>query len=214
MAKAARVLKKLTFLTLGAAATAIAVGAVRSWSLRWGADPLEEGGYLPGDELMAYADHQSTRAITIRSGPARIWPWLVQIGQDRGGFYSYDWLENLLGLDIHSVDEIDADLQNLEVGDTIALANGVTLEVAQLEPENYLVLRGKSAGDLPEPPFQFTWSFTLRQSAPARTRLIVRERYRYLGPIAPVIVEPASLASFVMSRRMLLGIKERAESDD
>ncbi|WP_142117842.1 SRPBCC family protein [Rarobacter faecitabidus] len=214
MGKATRAFRNLTLLTIGAAATAAVLGAVRSWSLRWGTDPLEEGGYLPGDELMAYADHQSTRAVTIRTSPARIWPWLVQLGQDRGGFYSYDWLENLIGLDIHSLDEISDELQHLEVGDHVSLADGVTLAVADLESDSHLVLHGVADSGRPALPFDFTWSFILRRSAPARTRLIVRERYRYLGPLAPVIVEPASLVSFVMSRKMLIGIKERAEALD
>ncbi|GAA2517996.1 SRPBCC family protein [Rarobacter incanus] len=213
MAKAARTFKNLTFLAIGSIAGAVALGGLRAWSLRWGADPLEEGGYLPGDEAMAYADHQSTRAITIRTAPSRVWPWIAQIGTGRAGFYSYDWLENLCGLDIHSADKIVPDLQGIAVGDTVSLAKGVDLQVAELEPESHLVLTGTGVDDK-KMPFEFSWAFVLHQQAPARTRLIVRERYRYLGPLAAAIVEPVSLVSFLMSQRMLTGIKARAEATD
>ncbi|SNS65879.1 hypothetical protein SAMN06309944_1195 [Micrococcales bacterium KH10] len=214
MASARRIIGRT--LIAGAVMTAAAASAIalRSWSGRWGTDVLEEGGYLPGDEFLGRADHQTTRAIEIRTAPARIWPWLAQLGYGRGGFYSYDWLENLVGMNLHSAEHIEARWQDLNVGDHIALADGALLEVVALQPESHLVLRGGSSDVPGTVPFDFTWAFVLRQTSDARTRLIVRERYTYHRAAAPLMVEPVSMVSFLMSTKMLRGIKERAESVD
>ena len=192
----------------------LAVGSLpllRTWSLQWGTTEAELDTILPGDDLLPIADHQSTRAVSIRATAEQVWPWLVQLGQGRGGFYSYDWLENLAGLDIRSTDRIEPHLQTLAVGDLVALAEGFTLEVAVLEPGRSLVLRSPlGAPEAAGPPFRFTWSFTLLPGA-VGTRLVVRERYAYLKRSAVLVVEPASMVSFLMSQQMLRGIRERAE---
>ena len=86
------------------------------WMARWGATDQESDGSLPGDDLIANPDLIATRAITIAPRAERVWPWVVQLGQGRGGFYSYDWLENLVGCDIHSADRIVPQWQAVTVG--------------------------------------------------------------------------------------------------
>ncbi|MDX6402237.1 MAG: hypothetical protein QOF27_2843 [Gaiellaceae bacterium] len=178
--------------------------------LRWGATEAEIADLQPGDELIVDANVTATRAITVRRSPDAIWPWLAQLGQGRAGFYSYDALENLLGFDIHSADHVVPDWQQLEVGDEVRLTATVGLKAAIVEPGRALVLQG----DLPiarRPPFDSTWAFILCEQPDGTTRLLSRERYGYKRWWAPFVVEPTQAMSFVMSRKMLLGIRDRAE---
>ena len=178
---------------------------LRPWHLRWGATDEEAEGRMPGDELIADPTLVSTRAVTIAAGPDQVWPWLVQLGQGRGGFYSHDWIENLIGLQIHSADRILAEHQRLEIGDRVALApDGSGLDVERLEPGRLLLLREPSGG--------WTWTFLL-QPLNGSTRLVVRNRWTTAG--APLsfrlymaFIDPAA---FVMETKMLQGIRERAE---
>ena len=94
----------------------------RPWHLRWGANAHECGMSLPGDDLIVSPDLTATRAITVRASADQVWPWIVQLGQGRGGFYSYDFLENLAGCDIHSADHIVPGWQDVGVGDEVRLA--------------------------------------------------------------------------------------------
>jgi hypothetical protein len=179
--------------------------------LRWGASNDEVSVVLPGDDLLPTPNLTATRSATIAATPGQVWPWIAQLGQGRGGFYSYDWLENLVGADIHSVDTILAEFQHPEVGASFRLAPEVALRVALVEPDRALVLRGGiPIGDM-RPPYDFTWAFTLRNLPDGSTRLVVRERYTYTHWWAAMLVEPTGVISFVMTRRMLRGIKERAE---
>jgi hypothetical protein len=154
----------------------------------------------------------TTRAITVRATVADVWPWIAQLGQGRGGLYSYDRIENLLGCDIHSADRIHPEWQAVQVGDEVRLAPEMALIVAVADPPRALVLRG---GDLPmgslRSPFDFTWAFTLHPVPGVGTRLVVRERYAYRSWWAALLVRPTSLVSAVMSRRMLRGIRDRVE---
>jgi len=193
----------------GAAAAYGLVG--RPWQLTWGATREESKEPLPGDHLIAIADLTSTRAITIRTSADRVWPWIAQLGQGRAGFYSYDFLENLVGCDIHSADRIVPEWQNVALGDEIRLAPEVGLTVALLEQGRSLVLRGGISMGNTASPYDFTWAFTLRDGPDDTTRLLVRERYGYSRPWAWLIVEPAEAVSFVMSQKMLRGIRDRAE---
>jgi hypothetical protein len=195
---------------IGGAAAAYVLVA-RPWHLRWGATGQEYDAPLPGDELIANADLKATRAITIHASAARVWPWIAQMGQGRGGFYSYDFLENLVGCNIHSADRIVPEWQNVAVGDEVRLAPEVGLVVALLEPGRSLALRGGIPIGKTAPPYDFTWAFALRDQPDETTRLLVRERYAYTRPWARLIVEPAEAISFVMSQKMLRGIKGRAE---
>ncbi|GIF01780.1 SRPBCC family protein [Paractinoplanes rishiriensis] len=125
------------------AATAAAYSPpARRWYLTYGASGEEVGQVLPGDELLPDPDLLSTRAVTIEAAPATVWPWLVQMGSGRGGAYAFDWLENLLGLDMHSADEILPEFQCLAVGDLVSLAPEMSeMRVEICEPERTLAFR-------------------------------------------------------------------------
>jgi hypothetical protein len=179
--------------------------------LRWGATDQEVGCSLAGDDLIPNADMVATRAITIRAAADHVWPWIAQLGQGRGGFYSYDRLENLVGCNIHSSDRILREWQDIKVGDEIRLAPQVGLLVALVEQGRSLVLRGGIPMGTRAAPYDFTWAFTLREEPGGSTRLLVRERYMYTRAWARLIVEPTELLSFAMSQKMLRGIRDRAE---
>jgi hypothetical protein len=179
--------------------------------LTWGATDQEVSALLPGDDLLARADISATRAITIRASASDVWGWIAQLGQGRGGFYSYDFLENLVGCDIHSSDTIVREWQSIAVGDELRLAPQVGLGVAAVEPGRSLVLRGGIPLGKTAAPYDFTWAFALRDERDGTTRLLVRERYVYTRRWARLIVEPTEVLSFVMSQKMLRGIRDRAE---
>lgn len=204
--------------TVLAAAGATYTLLARDRGERWNATDAEVGATLPGDARIPAPSTPITRAITIDAAPAQVWPWIAQVGQGRGGLYSYDWLENLFGCDIHSLDHIDPDLQDVAVGDRIQVTPaghpadlGMVLD--EVIPERALVLRLST----PKQPFApeqapWTWTFVLDPMPDGRTRLVVRERFRSNGAVGDAIsrhlVGPLDL---VMSRRMLTGIAERAE---
>lgn len=188
---------------------------------RWGATRAEVAGAMPGDQLVTRPMLGYTRAITIQAPPERVWPWLVQMGQGRGGLYSFDGLENLAGCDIHSADQILPDLQGLAVGDLIRLgpAGYPCFRVDQVESGAALVLVGADprpphAAASPDSPTGIaTWQWQLRRTPRTReTRLIVRQRLSHPPTVGLGVmwhlVEPVG---FVMERQMLRGIKQRAE---
>ncbi len=190
----------------------------RAWVQGWGATDDERRRSLPGDDLVPDPADQATRAITIDAPPEQVWPWIVQLGADRGGFYSYDWLENLFGLGIHSADRIVPEWQGLPVGDVVAAnrkRSGGWL-VAEVRPDEALVLQ---VADLKtnrplrrdQHRWEFEWSFVLVPEPGGRTRLLVRERTGFGSRVVQTAMAPIGLVSFVMSRRMLQGIKARAE---
>jgi hypothetical protein len=179
--------------------------------LGWGATAQEIEGPLFGDQLIANTDLEATRAITVRATADLVWPWIAQLGQGRGGFYSYDSVENLVGCDIHSVDRIVSEWQDVFVGDEVKLYPDGPLDVAAVDPGRALVLRGGVRMGTVAPPYDFTWAFVLCERPDGSTRLLVRERYAYAKWWAPLLVEPAAAASFVMSQKMLRGIRDRAE---
>jgi hypothetical protein len=195
--------------TAGAVATvgpAAYVLFFRRWCLTWGARGDEVAAKLPGDELLPDADLVTTRAVTVDAPPEAIWPWLVQMGSGRGGAYTYDWIENLLGLDMHSADEILPRYQNVRVGDELPMGPGrpgMTVEV--LDPSRTLAVRLADQN--------WVWIFALVPEGES-TRLISRNRIAtsalpHVGRLFyTVFMEPGSL---VMERKMLLGIKQRAE---
>jgi hypothetical protein len=166
---------------------------------------------LPGDDLIPDAGMTSTRAITIRRAPDAVWPWIAQLGQTRGGFYSYDWLENLAGCHIRNAERIVPEWQQPHVGDDVQLAPDVPLTVALLDAGRALVLQGGMPGGAAPPPLTFTWAFSLRETPDGATRLLVRERYGYGRWWARCVATPTGLISSVMSRKMLFGIRDRAE---
>lgn len=198
------------------AAVAFAAGAslplLRTWMLTFGSTEDELDAVLPGDALLPRADLVATRTVGIAAPPAAVWPWIAQLGQGRGGFYSYDELENLVGCDIHSAGRIVPELQDVAVGDRIHLAPPVALTAAVVEPGRALVLRGAATPGQAPPPYDFTWAFVLRPGRDGGTRLVVRERYAYTAAWARLLVEPVSVVSWVMSQKMLRGIRDRAQA--
>ena len=194
-------------------AAQLALGPVlHRWRTRWGATDAEAHRPLPGDDLVPRPDWQYTHAVTIDAPRAAVWPWLVQIGQGRGGFYSYEGLENIVGCDIHNVPELRPELQELREGDVVRMhASGFGPEVIELERGRALVLGGEpdARGSRAE------WSFHLVELPGGRTRLIERGRNRAgkgllakLG-FGPYLVDPVG---FVMSKQMLRTIKRLAEA--
>ena len=203
---------------LGAAVAAYR-GVVRPWHERWGATDEEARDRLDGDELVADPARQCTRAITVGAPRAEVWPWVVQLGADRGGFYSYDWLENLFGLGIHSADRIVPEWQERAPGDLVqADARGRGgWYVMEVRPDELLVLKvADVAAGRPirrdEPPrWEFLWTFALRERPDGTTRLLVRERTAFDSTATQLAMSPVGFISFVMSRKMMQGIKARAE---
>jgi hypothetical protein len=185
----------------------------RPRQLVWGATDEEAGATLAGDDLIPGPDLVATRAITVHAPAGEVWPWIAQLGQGRGGFYSYDVLENLAGCDIHSADRVVPQWQDVKAGDEIKLAPEVGLGIAVVRPGRVLVLRGGVPMGAAPPPYDFTWSFALREQPGGITRLLVRERYAYSRWWAPLLVEPVAVVSFLMTQRMLRGIRDRAERD-
>lgn len=201
------------FLWAGAVATAAGFSA---WMFRWaylryGATTGETLDALPGDELLPDASLVATRAVTVDAPPERVWPWVAQLGQGRGGFYSYDGLENLVGCEVESADRVHPEWQHVEPGDDFRLHPKLTLHVAQVDPGRSLVVDGRVRPGEPGPPYAFTWSFVVRKHPDRTTRLLVRERYGWTGPASPLVCEPLAAGSALMTRKMLLGIKARAE---
>ena len=199
-----------TAVLAGAAAGAY-VRWARPWYLGWGATDEELQRPLPGDDLIPTPDLVATRAITVRAPADRVWPWIAQLGQGRGGLYSYDALENLIGCDMHSADRILAECQDVAAGDEFKLHPEVALRVAAVEPPRSLVVRGGVPMADTRPPYDFTWSFVLLEAQSGTARLLVRERYRYTRWWSPLLVEPVEALSFLMSRKMLRGLRDRAE---
>jgi hypothetical protein len=182
----------------------------------WGATADEVAETLPGDEFVPGPAQQTTLAVPVAAPAEEVWAWLVQIGQDRGGMYSYDWLENLLGLHIHSADEIREEWQHLAVGDRVVVVPegygpipaGYSFAVARVDPGRALVLRQAP----PEHPWNGVWSFHVVPARNGGCRLLSRARTQKQTQvglrIATRMGEPVTL---VMTRRMLHGIKQRAE---
>ncbi len=185
---------------------------VRAWMLSWGAAAAEAVMSLPGDELVPSPSYQSTRAISVAAPAEEVWSWLIQLGQNRGGYYSYSWLENLVFADIHNTNHILPEWQKVQPGDFISMtprdwplglvrrpAPAIGVSVERLEPARLLVLGG--------------WgSFFLQPLGAKETRFIVR------GRNAPMSVPARILMSlffdplhFVMERQMMKGIRTRAE---
>jgi hypothetical protein len=172
---------------------------VQPWQHRWGATDEEIRRAMPGDEVIREAN-STTRAITIGAAPDQVWPWLVQIGYGRAGWYSYDWIDND---GRPSADQIVPHLQDLVVGDQILMVPGMGPRVRAIEPNRW-ILSGDETG---------TWCLALYPTPEGSTRLV--SRWRQDWPITPatafwiLISDPGA---FIMERKMLKGIKERAET--
>ena len=191
----------MTAISLAAAAL-VYRGLVRRRILNWGATDAEADARLPGDELLEHADGVATRAISIDAPAVAVWPWIAQIGPSpRGGAYTYDWIENLLRLDMHSTDRVLPDYQHPEVGDTLGYGKN-RMRFERVEPRRVLATRSEDGN--------WVWSFVLDE-LDGQTRLISRNRFRLPSLTARVGMLPLEPASLVMERKMLRGIKQRAE---
>jgi hypothetical protein len=194
-----------SLLVTGAALSALAATYrrfLRQPFLTWGATTREVAASLPGDELLADADGVATRAVTIDAPRSAVWPWIAQMGPaPRGGAYTYDWIENLLGLNMHSADRVMPEFQHPEIGAGFGFgANRMSYTI--VEPEHVLAIRSADGN--------WVWTFILEEQD-GKTRLISRNRFRLpklKDKLGMIPMEPGSL---VMERKMLLGIKQRAE---
>ena len=183
-------------------ATAVYFRFLRSPILTWGATDSEAGARLAGDELLEDADGVSTRAVDIDAPASAVWPWIAQMGPaPRGGAYTYDWIENLLGLDMHSVDRVLPEFQHPQIGDTIGYGRN-RMRLERVDPERVLAWRSEDGN--------WVWTFVLEGRGNS-TRLISRNRFRLPTLTTRLGMLPMEPASLVMERKMLRGIKERAE---
>jgi hypothetical protein len=195
---------------------------VRPWHLRWGATHLDLIAKLLGDEITPHPSAQVTHAVNIHAPPEAIWPWIVQIGQERGGFYSYAFLENLIGCDMRNTRRIVPEWQTRAVGDAVWLATPkrfrgqARMIVAIVEPNSALALcspadwERRKVGD---DGYDTTWAFVLLLKPGGATRLLARSRVETYPSFWKRVVnfffwEPAH---FIMERKMLLTIKQLAE---
>lgn len=170
--------------------------------LTWGASAEEAAAPLPGDELLPDPDRSSTRAITIDAPPDAVWPWLVQMGPaPRAGAYTYDWIENLLGLDMHSADRVLPEFQEPRLGEEIGYGQN-RMRVALVEPPRAFAWLSADGNWL--------WSFVLEERS-GGTRLLSRNRFNLPSLGARAAMVPVEIGSLPMERKMLLGIRERAE---
>jgi hypothetical protein len=186
----------------GAGLLAAYARLVRPWALRWGATAEEAARPLPGDGLVAKADYVATRAITIDAPPHQVWPWLVQIGSGRAGWYTYDRIDNA---GMPSATEILPQLQQLAVGDLIPMVAGkdIGLRVKELEPERRMLWWDEQG--------EYSWEWVL-EPADGRTRLIQRPRVTRHPWTRRMLYElVAANGDVVMQRKLLRGIKQRAE---
>lgn len=174
---------------------------LRNWQMNWGATEEEVIRYMPGDELVEDPSFNATRAVEIDAAPEEIWPWIVQMGYKRAGFYSYDNLDNA---GIPSAERIIPELQNVKVGDTL-----VFLEVVAMEP-NKSMLWAFTGG----PWRGATWSWGLYEAGGGRTRLVSRLRQKFKIDSFQAVIGRAVIDIFEIlpMRKCLLGIKSRAEA--
>ena len=181
--------------------------AVRPWHQRWGATQEEVARRMAGDDDVKRPIEVTTRAVTVAARPEHIWPWLMQLGNRRGGLYSYDWIDLIIGpLQSASVDHVLPQFQDLRVGDVVPYADGTSMRVEALERHRTLLLVYRGAGVV------VTQSWGVYPLDGQRSRLVLRVRaqvpvtWRWLPAL--LLLDPAE---FVMVRKQLLGIKWRAE---
>jgi hypothetical protein len=200
------------------------VGALRiAWALltpflwsrraRWGATDAEVVRSLPGDSLVPSPRWTSTRALSIAAPPAAVWPWIAQLGQGRGGLYSYEILENLAGCHIRNADRILPEHQDVQPGLPIRLhPKAPPIPVHEVRPGQGLLLHGPATRPGIDP--AVTWLFHLEAEGTGGTRLVVRYRVAYPPGIGMALGFGPWLVGvihYAMERRMLLGIRDRAE---
>ncbi len=193
---------------------AAAVVAVRPLYVRWGTTADERQARLPGDDVVRHALYRVDHGITINAPADSVWPWLVQLGQDRGGFYSYDWLERLVGDRIRNADRIHAEWQHIAAGDLVRatqpdylggrLGSDLGWRVVEVVPGRALVLENWGAFVV-QPIDANTSRFYVRSRGPGTPSLAAV----VFGPLNVLVFEPAH---FIMERGMMRGVRDRAEA--
>lgn len=175
----------------------------RPWQLTWGTTEEEVLREMPGDEIVPNPTFNATRAVEINGRPEDVWPWIVQIGYRKAGFYSHDWLDNDR---IPSAEEIVPEFQDLDVGDMIPLSRTAKARVEILEPNEFmlLVIGGESAGHE-----TWTWAWGLYSEGMNCTRLVTRLRVELDSSLTHLYLDAFEI---VMMRKCLLGIKRRVET--
>jgi len=206
----------------------VALGAAYSFLLlpslrRWGATPQEAACPLPGDDLIPDPLYATTHAISVKAAAEDVWPWLVQIGQNRGGFYTYDALENLAGLNVRSADRVHPEWQDLRAGEdylTLDPDETMRMTIVVLEPPRAFVVRSGAPGEPPQEAgslfrgeMAWTWGFYLEPAGPAQCRLIIRSRASWRRTAAATFARAFGLepVHWIMEEGMLRGIRDRAE---
>ena len=181
---------------------------VRRWMNRWGATPSDLTRAMAGDGLLPTHTYSGTMAVIVNARPEHVWPWLVQIGYQRGGLYSYDWLDRLFGfLDRPSATRILPEYQQLAVGDKIPMGQGPSWPVAVVDPNRALVLDMRNLGGI-----DWVWQFGLYPVDDNRTQLVSRSRVQTKTVLAKLMTYAIEPSGFLMTRRMLIGLKHRAEA--
>lgn len=189
----------LLFVAIIAALLAFFYLVYRPWQLNWGATADEVARSMPGDELVESPTFVATRAVTVQAPADQVWPWIVQMGYKRAGFYSWDFLDND---GVASAERLLPEYQNLSVGDTVPLSEHADAKVAYLEPNECLLLVFQSDGPV-------TWVWGLYEIDGGQTRLVTRLRWRAPNFLAQFMLDAFEI---VMMRKCLLGIKRRAET--
>jgi hypothetical protein len=198
-----------------AAGPAMLLYATRRYFHDWGTTKEECRTGLPGDELMRSPVLRTTEGIWIERSATAVWPWLVQMGQGRGGLYSYECLENSIGLRHRNADRIHPEWQSLSRRHRVRLVprgwlglhDGIAMAVAEVIEERAIVLHVAP----PSLPWETVWSFHLIPYGDDRCRLIVRTRVGLRHPGEVILAEMASPVTALMTRGMLRGIRRRAE---
>jgi hypothetical protein len=207
-------MRQLRAFALGGAVAAAAVVAVGARLHRgWGSTPEERVGPLPGDDLIPNPKFRSTRAITIDARPEAVWPWLVQMGAGRGGWYSYDTLAGLFsGPPTVSATSIVEPLQDLRVGDPVDLVDRMVFSVAELIPGEAMVLLADE-NQKPLQPWTKSWTFALKPVPGGATRLLVREVSAWDSALVGTATAFTGWLWFLATRRQLLNLKTLVETD-
>lgn len=207
-------MRSITTAIAGGAALASVAYLAAGRHLRWGARREEVDQAMPGDDIVPDATHEATRAITIDAPVDYVWPWVAQLGQNKGGFYTYTGLENAFGCRMVNADRIVAEWQCPRPGEEFRLHPDLTLIVDSVEPGRALVVRNPRPDEAtgPEFAFDFSWAFVVVPEKYGQgTRLLVRERYRAYDSKAGAVVAASGPVAWVMSVGMLRGIRGRAE---
>ncbi len=179
------------------------LAVIRPWQLRWGATDEEVARLMPGDDVVRRPTFNATRAVTVKARPEHIWPWIVQIGFGRAGWYSYDLIDNL---GRRSAERVIPELQQVRVGDLVPIFGQNGFWVKDFRPNEWMLWGDKEKNEL-------SWVWGLYPLDGGRTRLVTRVRLRYVWTSPAILFNLVlDVGDIIMMRKCLLGIKRRAEA--